>query len=169
MRVLAVFIGFFMVIPLAEAAEDLSSYGTPIETGKPVQQSATPNQPNRWSTQVCAEILRMEKIVIGGPLRPSDRGIARGGLLMLEQLHCGIDISKKMAADQAIADDEARMAQRAYDEYIAATPPEAFQPQQPIILQVPSTNSEPALPMPAPPTNCFTARFRGGMSSTTCR
>lgn len=164
MRISAIFIGVFLVIPAAEAAEDLSSYGTPVETAKSVQP--TPDQPNRWSTQVCAEILRIEKIAIGGPLRPSDRGIARGGLLMLESLHCGIDISRKMAADQAIADEEARKAQRAYDEYIAATPPEVYQSQVPIV-QAPT--SEPGLPMPAPPINCFTARFRGGMSSTTCR
>jgi hypothetical protein len=83
-----------------EAAEDLSSYGTRVETTAPEPPAA---DPNRWPAQVCAEVLRVEKIVISGPLHPSDRGIARGGLLMLEQLHCGIDVSKKMAADQAAA------------------------------------------------------------------
>lgn len=93
-----------------KTAEDLSSYGVPLEATKPVQPAATPVDPKRWSAQVCAEILRVEKIIISGPLHPSDRGIARGGLLMLEQLHCGIDVSKKMAADQAVADEEQRKA-----------------------------------------------------------
>jgi hypothetical protein len=35
---------------------------------------------------------------------------------MLEQLHCGIDISKKVAADQAVLDDERRKALRDYEE-----------------------------------------------------
>jgi hypothetical protein len=46
--------------------------------------------------------------------------MTRIGLLMLEQLHCGIDVSKKIAADQAVLDEQQRQAQRDYEENMAA-------------------------------------------------
>jgi hypothetical protein len=150
----------------AKAAEDLSSFGTPVESTGPVHPAA---EPNHWPAHVCAEIQRVEKIVISGPLHPSDRGMARGGLLMLEQLHCGIDVSKKMAADQAAIDDERRKAQRDYDENMAAAQRAASRTQEPIIVQVPQAAPEPAAPAPPPTLNCFTNRLGGGMSTTTCR
>jgi hypothetical protein len=61
----------------------------------------------------------VEKVVISGA-RPTDRGMTRIGLLMLEQLHCGIDVSKKIAADQAVLDEQQRQAQRDYEENMAA-------------------------------------------------
>jgi hypothetical protein len=59
-------------------APDLSAYGTPVETTGPVHPAAPSNEPmNRhWPANVCAEIQRVEKIVISGPLRPTDRGMA---------------------------------------------------------------------------------------------
>jgi hypothetical protein len=144
---------------VAEAAEDLSSFGTPVESTGPARPAA---EPNRWPAHVCAEIQRVEKIVISGPLHPGDRGIARGGLLMLEQLHCGIDVSKKMAVDQAAA-------QREYDENLQRAASQAPQVSEPVIVQVPAAAPEPAPPAPPPVVNCFTSRFGGGMSTTTCR
>jgi hypothetical protein len=111
----------------------------------------------------------VEKVVISGPLRRTDWGMARGGLLMLEQLHCGIDVSKKMAADQAILDDEQRKAQRDFEENMAAAQRAASRPQEPIIVQVPQAAPASSLPDPPPTVNCFTNRLGGGMSTTTCR
>jgi len=152
-------------------APDLSSFGEPVETPGPVHSPAPSNEPTdkRWPAHVCAEIQRVEKIVISGPLRPTDRGIARGGLLILEQGHCGIDVSKKFAADQAILDEERRKAQRDYEENMAAALRAASQPQQPIVVQVPQAAPASSLPDPPPTVTCFTNRFGGGMSTTTCR
>jgi hypothetical protein len=88
---------------------------------------------------------------------------------MLEQLHCGIDVSKKMAADQAAIDAVQQKAQRDFDENIAAAQREASRPQEPVIVQVSAAAPEPAPAAPSPPVNCFTTRFGGGMSTTTCR
>ncbi len=101
----------------AKAAEDLSSFGVPVETTGPVHPAAPLNEPasKRWPAHVCAEIQRVEKVVISGA-RPTDRGMTRIGLLMLEQLHCGIDVSKKIAADQAVLDEEQRKAQRDFQD-----------------------------------------------------
>ena len=155
----------------AKAAEDLSSFGTPVETTKSMNSNALPiEQTNRrWPAHVCAEIQRAEKVVISGPLRPVDRGIARGGLLMLEQLHCGIDVSKKLAADQTILIDEQQRAQRDYQENMAAAQRASSRPQEPIVVKIPQAAPTSSSPDPAPPLNCFTTRFGGGMSTTTCR
>jgi hypothetical protein len=110
----------------------------------------------------------MEKTVISG-VRPTDRGVTRIGLLMLEQLHCGIDVSKKIAADQAILEEEGQKARRDYEENMAAALREASRPPQPIIVQVPQAPAQSSLPDPSPPVNCFTTRLGGGMSSTSCR
>jgi hypothetical protein len=88
---------------------------------------------------------------------------------MLEQLHCGIDVSKKMAVDQAAIDDEGRKAHRDYDENMAAAQRAASGPREPIIVEVPQVAPEPAVPVPPPTLNCFTSRLGGGMSTTTCR
>jgi hypothetical protein len=154
----------------AKAAEDLSSFGVPVETTGPVHPAAPLNEPasKRWPAHVCAEIQRVEKVVISGA-RPTDRGMTRIGLLMLEQLHCGIDVSKKIAADQAVLDEEQRKAQRDFQENMAAAQRAASRPQEPIIVQVPQAAPASSLPDPPPTVNCFTNRLGGGMSTTTCR
>jgi hypothetical protein len=154
--------------PANAAGADLSAFGTPVDATVPVVPlPATRNEPpnKNWPAHVCAEIQRVEKVVISGPLRPSDRGMTRLGLLMLEQLHCGIDVSKKMAADEAALEEEQRNADRDYEESMAAAQRAAA--QEPIIVQVPQ--AAPADPTPPRPLNCFTNRLGGGMSTTTCR
>jgi hypothetical protein len=155
--------------PANAAGADLSAYGTPVDPTIPaVLLPATRNEPSNknWPAHVCAEIQRVEKVVISG-LRPSDRGMTRIGLLMLEQLHCGIDVSKKMAADEAVLKEEQRKADRNYEESMAAAQSAASRSQEPIIVQVPQ--AAPADPAPPRPLNCFTNRLGGGMSTTTCR
>ena len=154
----------------AKAAEDLLSFGVPVETTGPVHPAPPLNEPTNkhWPAHVCAEIQRVEKVVISG-VRPTDRGMTRTGLLMLEQLHCGIDVSKKIAADQAVLDDERRKTQRDYEENMAAAQRAASRPQEPIIVQIPQAAPEPAAPAPPPTLNCFTNRLGSGMSTTTCR
>jgi hypothetical protein len=156
--------------PANAGGPDLSAFGTPVDPTIPVVPlpAARIEPPNKnWPAHVCAEIQRVENVVISGPLRPSDRGMARGGLLMLEQLHCGIDISKKVTADQAILDGERQKAQQDYEENMAAAQSAASRSREPIIIQVPQT--APADPTPSRPLNCFTSRLGGGMSTTTCR
>lgn len=154
----------------AKAAEDLSSFGEPVEAAGPVHPAVPLNEPanKRWPAHVCAEIQRMEKLVISGA-RPTDRGMTRIGLLMLEQLYCGIDVSKKIAADQAVLGDEQRKAERDFQENMAAAQRAASRPQEPIIVQVPQAAPASSLPDPPPTVNCFTSRLGGGMSATTCR
>jgi hypothetical protein len=149
--------------PLAKAAEDLSRFGTPVDGPGAKNTKQTAN--DGWPPHVCAEIQRVEKIAAAGA-RPSDRGMSRIALLMLEQLHCGIDVSKKIAADQAILDEAQRKAQRDYEESLAAAQQEEYRSQQPIIVQVPQA---PAQSPPPPPVNCVTTRFGGGISTTNCR
>jgi hypothetical protein len=152
--------------PAIAGGVDLSAFGTPVDQTVPAAPPP-PNEPtNRhWPAHICAEIQRVEGIAVGGPLRPSDRGIARFGLLLLEQGHCGIDVSRKIAADQAVLDEEQRRASRDFDENMAAAA--ASRSQEPIIVQVPQAG--PADPAPPRPLNCFATRFGGGISSTTCR
>jgi hypothetical protein len=152
----------------ATAAEDLSSFGEPVEKTGPAAAQLSEPANRLWPAHVCAEIRRVEKAVISGA-RATDRGMTRIGLLMLEQLHCGIDVSKKIAADQAVLDDERRKAQRDYEENMAAAQRAASRPQEPIIVQVPQVAPEPTAPAPPPTVNCFTNRLGGGMSTTTCR
>jgi hypothetical protein len=151
-------------------APDLSSFGEPVETHGPVHPAVPLSEPTdkRWPAHVCAEIQRMEKTVISG-VRPTDRGMTRIGILLLEELHCGTDVSKKIAADQAVLDAEQRKYQRDYEENMAAAQRAASRPQEPIIVQVPQAAPASSLPDPSPTVNCFTTRLGGGMSSTTCR
>jgi len=96
--------------PANAGGADLSAFGTPVDPNVPVVPlPATRNESTnkRWPAHICAEIQRVEGIAVGGPLRPSDRGIARFGLLLLEQGHCGIDVSRKVAADQAVREGAA--------------------------------------------------------------
>jgi hypothetical protein len=88
---------------------------------------------------------------------------------MLEQGHCGIDVSEKFAADQAVLNEERRKAQRDYEENMAAALRAPSQPEQPIVVQVPQAAPTSSLPDPPPTVHCFTNRFGGGMSTTTCR
>lgn len=154
----------------AKGAEDLSSFGVLVETTGPVRPvaPATEAADARWTAPVCAEVQRVERTVISGAL-PADRAMTRIGLLMLEQLHCGIDVSKKIAADQAILENVQRKAQRDYEENMAAAQRAASRPQQPIVVQVPQPASQAELTAPPRPLNCLTNRLGGGMSSTTCR
>ncbi len=154
----------------AGSAPDLSAFGDAVEaveSGHARTPRETPN--NQWPAHVCAEIQRVEKIVISGPLRPTDRGMARGGLLMLEQLHCGIDVSKKIAADQAILEEEGQKSRREYEKNIEAAARAPSSTPEPIIVQVPQANPAPMAPAPPPTVNCFTTRLGGGMSATSCR
>lgn len=156
--------------PASAGGADLSAYGTSVDPTVPVLPPTVRLKEatnKHWPAHVCAEIQRVEGIVISGPLRPTDRGMARGGLLMLEQLHCGIDVSKKMAADQAVLDDAQRKAEQDYEESMAAAQSAASRSQEPIIVQVPQ--AAPADLTPPSPLNCFTSRLGGGMSTTTCR
>jgi hypothetical protein len=153
----------------ARAADDLSAYGDPVgQTVPVVPLPATRNEPTNknWPAHVCAEIQRVEKDVVSG-MGPADRAMPRLGLLMLEGLHCGIDVSKKMSADQAALEEKQRMADRNYEESMAAAQSAAARSQEPIIVQVPQ--AAPADPAPARALNCFTSRLGGGMSTTTCR
>ncbi|TKV78004.1 hypothetical protein FDV58_27785 [Bradyrhizobium elkanii] len=154
----------------ARAAEDLSSFGEPVVTNESVHADEQSSGPANkiWPRHVCAEIQRVEKIVSLNA-RPTDRGMTRIGLLMLEERHCGIDVGKKIAADQAVLGDEQRKARRDYEENIAAAQRAASQPPEPIIVQVPQATQTPGLPDPPPTVNCFTNRLGGGMSTTTCR
>lgn len=165
----AIMMGLISLTP-AMAAEDLSSFGVPIEATGPVLPVAPLNERTSkyWPAHVCAEIERVEKLVISGA-RPTDRGMTRIGLLMLEQLHCGVDVSKKIAADQAILNEAQRKARRDYEENMAAAQSAASRPQQPIIVQVPQAASKPAFADEPSPVNCLTTRLGGGMSSTSCR
>lgn len=151
-------------------APDLSAFGDPVEATGPAHPAAPSSEsPNKqWPAYVCSEIQRMEKLVISGA-RPTDRGMTRIGLLMFEQLHCGIDVSKKIAADQAILQEEGRKARRDYEENMAAAARAASSPQEPIIVQVPQEAPAPVAPPPPPTVQCFTNWFGGGMSTTTCR
>jgi hypothetical protein len=157
------------LVPATAGPPDLSAYGTPVDPTVPVVPlPATRNEPTNknWPAHVCAEIQREEKALIAG-MQPSERGKFRLGLLTLEGLHCGIDVSKKMDADQVAMEEAHRKAQREYDEMLAAAQSDASPSQEPIIVQVPQ--AAPADPAPPRPLNCFTTRFGGGISSTTCR
>lgn len=143
---------------------DLSAYGTPVD---PAPHLAKPTG-NRWPAHVCAEIQRVEYVAISGPLPLTERGVARGGLLLLEQLHCGIDVSGKMAADRAIVDEEKRRADRDFEDSMIAAQSAASRSREPIIVNVPQAAPEPASAPPAT-LHCFTTQFGGGISSTNCR
>jgi len=148
----------------AKAAEDLSGFGIPVDG-----QRAQATSRGGWTADVCAEIQRVEKMV-SEDARPIDRGMLRYGLLHLEMKHCGIDISKKLAADQAALEEIRRQSGREFDENMAAAQREASRPPQPIIVQVPQGSSgQSSLPDPSPPVNCLTTRLGGGMSTTSCR
>ncbi|WP_204316939.1 hypothetical protein, partial [Klebsiella aerogenes] len=71
---------------------------------------------------------------------------------MLEQLHCGIDVSEKLAADEAVLENEQRKAQRTYEKNMDAAQraaERAAAPREPIIIQVPQP--APASSLPDPP------------------
>jgi hypothetical protein len=156
-------------VPVNAAGADLSAFGTPVDPTVPVvPPPVARSEPtsNHWPAHVCAEIQRKEKELVAG-MQPSERGKYRLGLLSLEGLHCGIDVSKKMDADQAAMDEAHRKTQLEYDEILAAAQSAASRDPDPIIVQVPQ--AAPADPAPPRSLNCFTTRFGGGISSTTCR
>ena len=155
--------------PANAAGADLSAFGTPVDQSVPAAPAPpTRNEPtsNHWPAHVCAEIQREEKELIAG-MQPSERGKYRLGLLSLEGLHCGIDVSKKMDADQAAIEEAHRKVQREYDEMLDAAQSAASRGPDSIIVQVPQ--AAPADPAPPRPFNCLTTRFGGGISSTNCR
>jgi hypothetical protein len=159
------------LVPAAAGGLDLSTYGTPVDAAMPVVAPLTSrNEPanKNWPAHVCAEIQRVEGIAVSGPLAPTDRGTARGGLLLLEQLHCGIDVSRKMAADRAVLEQERQRAGQAFEDNMEAAA-HAFRYREPVIVQVPQADPEPAAPAPTRTMNCLTSRLGGGMSTTTCR
>lgn len=151
----------------AKAAEDLSRFGVPVdEPGAKTDKQTTRGS---WAADVCAEIQRVEKLVIQDA-RPVDKGMLRFGLLTLEMKHCGIDISKKLAADQAALEKVRRQSDREFEENMAAAQREASRPQESIIVQTPQAPEQLSLPdPPRPPVNCLTTRLGGGMSATSCR
>lgn len=110
----------------------------------------------------------MERQVIVG-VRPTDRGMTRIGLLLLQELHCGIDIKAKIQADQVVLEEAQRKSKRDYEDNIDAALRAASRPQEPIIVQAPQAAPASSLPDPPPTVNCFTTRLGGGMSTTTCR
>src|SRR5258708_12742746 len=87
----------------AKAAEDLLSFGVPVETTGPVHPAPPLNEPTNkhWPAHVCAEIQRVEKVVIS-VVRPTDRGMTRTQLLTLHHLHCLLDVTKNIAPNQAL-------------------------------------------------------------------
>ena len=127
----------------AKAAEDLSGFGIPVDV--PGAKSTKQTTGGGWAADVCAEIQRVEKMVIEDA-RPVDRGMLRFGLLTLEMKHCGIDISNKLAADQAALEEIRRQSGREFDENMAAAQREESRPPQPIIVQVPQGSSGPSSP-----------------------
>jgi hypothetical protein len=150
----------------AKAAEDLSGFGIAVDG--PGAKTTKQTTKGGWAADVCAEIQRVEKMVIEDA-RPVDRGMLRYGLLILEIKHCGIDISKKFAADQAALEEVRRQSNQEFEENLAAARRETSRPQQPIIVQVPQAPAQSSLPDPSPPVSCFTTRLGGGMSTTSCR
>lgn len=173
-KVLLIACAVALVSPRANAGgADLSAYGTPVDPTVPVipRLLAAPNEPpnKNWPAHVCAEIQRVETSTASG-FGPDIRGISRIGLLTLEARHCGIDVSKKMDADQAAMEDAHRASQRSWDDITDAAQRAASSgSREPIILQVPQAAPEPTVSAPPAPLNCFTTRLGGGSSSTTCR
>ncbi|MBR1236606.1 hypothetical protein [Bradyrhizobium sp. AUGA SZCCT0182] len=165
MRRLAIVVALTLLfLSPARAAEDLSRFGTPVDEPR-VQATSR----GGWTADVCEEIKRVEKLV-SEDARPVDRGMLRYGLLHLEMKHCGIDVSKKLAADQAALEEIRRQSGREFEENMAAAQRQATRPQRPIIVQVPQGSSgQSSLPDPSPPVNCLTTRLGGGMSTTSCR
>ena len=154
----------------AKATPDFSAFGVPVETNGPAQPAAPAKEAEnkRWPAHVCAEIQRMERQVIIGA-RPTDRGMTRIGLLLLQQHHCGIDVNAKIQADQAVLEEAQRKSQREYEQNMEAALRAASRPQEPIVIQVPQAAPSSSIPDPSPTVNCFTNRSGGGMSTTTCR
>jgi hypothetical protein len=96
--------------------------------------------------------------------------MTRVGLLMLEQLHCGIDVSKKLQADQALLDVEQQKAQKDYRENIEAAARAETASHEPIVIQLPYADApQPSPPEPQRTFQCSTNRLGGGLSTTTCR
>lgn len=146
---------------------DLSAYGTLVDRAPPMHEAKTAS--GHWPTHVCAEIQRVEASIASG-FGPESRGISRIGLLTLEGRHCGIDVSKKMDADQAAMLDAHRASQRGLDDIMdAAQRAASSAPREQIIVNVPQAAPEPAPALPAPPVNCLTTHLGGGMSATNCR
>lgn len=159
------------LVPATAGGPDLSAYGTPVDPTVPVVPlPTTRNEPanKNWPAHVCAEIQRVETSTASG-FGPDIRGISRLGLLTLEGRHCGIDVSKKMDADQAAMEDAHRASQRSWDDIMDAAQSAASRDQDPIIVEVPQAASEPAAPAPPRTLNCLTSRLGGGISTTNCR
>ena len=135
-----------LLLSSSSLAQDLSEFGVKVEgaTG-----SATRALKGDWTPAVCAEIQRMEKMVTEDA-RPSDRPLLRIGLLFLQQKHCGIDISAKLAADQKILEQDEARAKQSYQENMEAASRAA------------------SSPAPAPSLHCITRRLPSGAVSTDC-
>jgi len=152
-------------------AEDLSRFGTRVDETTAPPKTIVPKTTARgdWPAHVCAEVQRVERVLIED-VSPIDRGFRRLGLLLLQQLHCGVDISAKIVADQKSYEETKGQADRDFRENMEAAARSASVPRAaaPIIVQVPQAGGS-SLPDPAPLVNCFTTRLGGGMSSTSCR
>jgi hypothetical protein len=172
MRRLAIVIALTLLfLSPATAAEDLSRFGTPVDqvTGAPLKSPSKVARRGDWPADVCAEVQRVERVLIED-VRPIDRGFRRMGLLLLQQLHCGVDISAKIAADQKGYEDAKGQADRDFYENMEAAARSASVPRAaaPIVIQVPQAGGSSLLPDP-PSFNCTTTRLGGGMSTTNCR
>jgi len=145
--------------------QDLSGFGVKVEgaTG-----GATRAFKGDWTPAICAEIQRMEKMVTEDA-RPADRPMLRIGLLFLQQKHCGIDISAKLAADQKVLDDAKGRADRDYERSMEAAARAAATPAPSPTIVIQSAPTPSSLPDPSPHINCTTTRLGGGMSTTSCR
>jgi hypothetical protein len=73
-----------------------------------------------------------------------------------------------MAADRAVLEQERQRAGQAFEDNMEAAA-HAFRYREPVIVQVPQADPEPAAPAPTRTMNCLTSRLGGGMSTTTCR
>lgn len=136
-----------LVFSSAPLAQDLSEFGEKVEavTVNPAKRTSKGN----WTRAACTDVQRMEKMITEGA-RPTDRPFLRMGLLFLQQEHCGIDVSAKLAADQKILDDEKRQADRDFKQNMEAASRAASSPP------------------PAPSMHCLTRRLPNGAVSTDC-
>lgn len=145
--------------------EDLSGFGIKVE---PAPARASRTTKAEWTSAVCADVQRMET-AIAEDARPADRPFLRIGLLFLQQKHCGIDVSAKLAADQQILDGAKEQADRDYRRSMEAATRAAATPPPSATINIQPAQAPSSLPDPAPRVTCTTTRLGGGVSTTNCR
>ncbi|WP_454627815.1 hypothetical protein [Bradyrhizobium cenepequi] len=75
----------------------------------------------RWPKDVCSELARVERGVTAANHNKLYRALSRGPLLVLERDRCGVDVSRKEAEDNAVAE--------AFDKSV----PEGQRPRAPVL------------------------------------